>query len=188
MKVSIIGEDHLPEEDLAKHMYRSLKPSLKWNRQLNEESLNRGIVKKEKVYHPMWTVKLLVIADRKPFPPKKKPNMAFVDALSGYRGLFTSVPPITAREVSQANVQRADITKQELLDKYVIDVQDKQINRSYILKKPRYEIKEAELVYLPLWRVEVDTDFLSKTFVINGNTGEPEDLLYKLRETGEWKL
>lgn len=188
MKVSIIGEELLLEEDLPKHMYKGLKPSLKWNRQLNEDSLSRGIIRKEKVYHPMWMVKLLVIAERKPFPPKKKPNMAFVDAVSGYRGLFTSVPPITPKEVPQLYVQRADITKQELLDKYVIDVQDKQINRSYVLKKPRHEIKEIELVYLPLWRVEVDTNFLSKTFILNGNTGEPEDLLYKLWETGEWKL
>ncbi|MGI8314296.1 hypothetical protein [Halobacillus mangrovi] len=188
MNVSILGEESIMEKDLPGHMYKNLKPSLKWNRQLNEEILRQGIIKKEKMYHPMWVVKMLVIADRKPFPPKIKPNMAFIDAVSGYRGLFPSIPPITSKEVSESKLKRADITKQDLLKRYVIDVQDKQINRNYILKKPRYEIKETELVYLPLWEVAVDTNFLTTTFIINGNTGESEDLLFKLWQSNEWRL
>ncbi|ARI77885.1 hypothetical protein [Halobacillus mangrovi] len=188
MNVSILGEESIMEKDLPEHMYKNLKPSLKWNRQLNEETLKQGITKKEKIYHPMWIVKMLIIADRKPFPPKIKPNMAFIDAVSGYRGLFPNVPPITPTEVSDSKVRRAEITKQELLSKYIVDVQDKQINRNYILKKPRYEIKAIDLVYLPLWKVDVDTNFLTKTFIINGNTGESEELLLKLWNSTEWRL
>lgn len=188
MDVSLLGEDTVSEKELPTHIYKSLQPPLKWNRQLNEAAVEKGIVKKEKIYHPMWIVKMLVIADRKPFPPRIKPNMAFIDAVSGYRGLFPNVPPITGAEVPTTELEKAVITKQELLEKYVTNVQEKQINRSYVLKKPRYELKETEMVYLPLWKVEVDTDFLTKTFIINGNTGESEDLLMKLWKSNEWKL
>lgn len=188
MNVNLLGEDTVAERDLPAHIYKSLHPPLKWNKQLNEAAVEKGIAKKEKIYHPMWVVKMLIIADRKPFPPRIKPNMAFIDAVSGYRGLFPNVPPITEAEVPSTKIQKAVITKQELLDKYVKHVQEKQINRSYILKKPKYEIKDTEMVYLPLWRVEIDTAFLTKTFIINGNTGESEDLLMKLWKSNDWKL
>ncbi|WP_181348009.1 hypothetical protein [Thalassobacillus sp. CUG 92003] len=188
MNVRVLGEEHVAEKDLPGHMYKSLKPSLKWKPQVNQELLGQGMIKRQKVYHPMWIVKLLVIAERKPFPPRTRPNMVFVDAISGYRGLFPSVPPILSQDVSQANVKQAAITKQELLNKYVIDVQEKQINRSYVLKKPRYEVKSAELVYLPLWEAHVETDALTQTFVINANTGESENLLKSLWSSREWQL
>ncbi|GGD03110.1 hypothetical protein GCM10007216_37280 [Thalassobacillus devorans] len=188
MNVNVLGEDTLESHELPGYMYKNLKPSLKLNRQLNKELIEKGIVKKEKVYHPMWIVKMLEIADRKPFPPRKRPNMLFVDAVSGYRGLFPNVPPITQKEETSTRVKKASITKQELLGKYIVDVQEKQINRKYVLKKPGYEIKEIEMVYLPLWLVEVETAFFSKTFVLNGNTGESEDLLMKLWKSNEWKL
>ncbi|MBN8235594.1 hypothetical protein JF544_10070 [Halobacillus kuroshimensis] len=155
---------------------------------MNEEAIEQGITKLEKMYHPMWIVKMLVIADRKPFPSKVKPNMAFIDGRSGYRGLFPNVPPITQKEVLDSKVRSADITKQDVLNKYVTDIQEKQINRNYVLKKPRYDIKEIEVVYLPLWKVEVDSPYLTKTFVINGNTGESEDLLFELWSKNEWRL
>ncbi|MCA0984265.1 hypothetical protein LCL89_09430 [Halobacillus yeomjeoni] len=188
MNVNILGEETVTEQELPEYMYKNLKPSLKMNRNVTKETLENGIVKKEKLYHPMWIVKMLIIADRKPFPPKVKPNMAFIDAVSGYRGLFPNVPPINEKEVSESKVKKARITKQDLLSKYVVNIQEKQINRNYILKKPRYEIKETSIVYLPLWEVEVDTKYLTKTFVINGNTGESENLLYDLWQSGEWML
>lgn len=188
MKLNILGEDSIQEHELPKYMYKGLKPSLKLNKKLDENVIKKGIVKSEKVYQPMWIVKMLIIADRKPFPPKIKPNMVFVDAISGYRGLFPNVPPVTQQKVASSKVKDATITKQELLEKYLINIQEKQINRNYVLKKPRYEVKEAEVVYLPLWLIEVDTDFFTKTFLINGNTGESEDLLKKLWKSNEWKL
>lgn len=188
MNVSLLGEGSMLEDELPKYIYKSLNPPLKWNRRLNEEVIEQGIVKKDKIYHPMWIVKMLIIADRKPFPPRIKPNMVFVDAISGYRGLFPNVPSVFQKEVSSSKLTKAMITKEELLEKYVKNIQEKQINRNYVLKKPKYDIKQTEMVYLPLWRVEVETDFLTKTFVINGNTGEAEDLLMKLWETNEWKL
>lgn len=186
MNVKVLGEESIVEKDVPSHIYRNLKPSLKWNRQLNVNVIEEGMRKIEKIYHPMWIVKMLVIADRKPFPPKTKPNMAFVDAVSGYRGLFPSVPPIHSKEISNPMVKTAYIDNQEMLSQYVTDVQEKQINRSYVLKKPRYEIKETELVYLPLWEIDVDTDFLTKTFLMNGNTGQSEDLIRDLSISNEW--
>ncbi|CDQ19372.1 hypothetical protein [Halobacillus karajensis] len=188
MNVNLLGNGTVQARELSAYIYKTLKAPLRWNRKLDEEIIDKGIVKKEKIYHPMWAVKMLVIADRKPFPPRKKPNMAFVDAVSGYRGLFPNVPFVTQEKVSTSNVKEALITKQELLEKYITDIQKKQINRNYVLKKPRYEIRETEMVYLPLWKVEVETTFFTETFVINGNTGESEDLLMKLWNSNEWKL
>ncbi|MYL35813.1 hypothetical protein GLW08_15095 [Pontibacillus yanchengensis] len=187
MEVSVLGNEQIKEQDLPEHMYKSLKPSLKWNRHLNPEVLKQGIIDIEKIYYPMWTVRMLVIADRKPFSPKVKPNLAFIDGISGYRGLLSSVPPLVSKAVSNSSIKQPTITKEEL-NKYIYDVQDKQINRSYVLKKPRYEIKEINQTHLPLWKVEVSTDYLTKTFLINGNTGEPEELIQKLSTSDEWTL
>ncbi|KGP91811.1 hypothetical protein N780_15665 [Pontibacillus chungwhensis BH030062] len=188
MNVTILGEEKIQETDLPTSIYKSVKPTLRWNRNFSQKTVQEGMIKKERVYHPMWIVKLLVIADRKPFKSKVTPNMVFIDAISGYRGLFPSIPPTAQKQVNSSDVKKAVISKDDLFTRYLPDVQDKQINRNYVLKKPRYEIKEAELVYVPLWEVELHTPFLTKSYYINGNTGESEELMLELTQSNTWKL
>ncbi|WP_143414431.1 hypothetical protein [Halobacillus massiliensis] len=187
--LQLIGTgEGVKKEELSGLIYRSLGVQVKLNKRLTKDYLKDHITEQQMFYHPLWVGKLLVIADRKPFPPRKKPNMVFIDAVSGYRGLFPSVPPLKGAEASAAQTVGAEITKQEAEEKYIIDIQEKQINRSYVLKKPRYELRELFLTYLPLWKIRVDSSYLTKEFVINGNTGESEEFMSKLWKSREWRL
>lgn len=78
----------------------------------------------------MWVAKMLVIAERKPFPPRVTPNMGFVDAVSGYRGLFTSVPPFQSVN-SDGLVARPILQSEDQLQPYIQDLQS-QINKKNI--------------------------------------------------------
>ncbi|PTL37973.1 hypothetical protein [Alkalicoccus saliphilus] len=188
-KVKLIGNGNLiQEEKLASYIYKSLKLSDKWKREVSPASIEKQMKDPELIFHPMWTVKLLVIADRKPFPSKVMPNMLFIDSVSGYRGLFSKVPELNHTDVYSRQLQEPTISRQEALDKYVPDIQQKQINRSYILKKPRHEIESIELVYLPLWKVNVYADRSKKVYYINANTGESEALVSELWKTKKWIL
>ncbi|MBP2004845.1 hypothetical protein [Halobacillus andaensis] len=158
------------------------------NRSIDADYIKNHITSTKRVYHPMWVAKLLVIADRKPFPPRKKPNMVFVDAVSGYRGLFPTVPPMNDREVENGEVVPAQLTKQQVEETYILDIQQNQINRSYVLKKPSYQLEELFLTYLPLWNVHVDSSYLTKEFIINANTGESEEYMSQLWGSGKWRL
>ncbi len=178
----------IQEEDLPKSIYKMLGVQAKMNRTIDTHYIKQHIKEAKRFYHPLWVAKLLVIADRKPFPPRKKPNMVFVDAVSGYRGLFPSIPPMNETQVERAEAATPQITKQQVEQKYIIDVQQNQINRSYVLKKPRYHLEDVFLTYLPLWEVEVDSDYLSKTFVINANTGDSEEYMSGLWGSGELLL
>ncbi|WP_347861143.1 hypothetical protein U0355_10650 [Salimicrobium sp. PL1-032A] len=187
-KVTLLGEEKIEEKELPGLIYKQLKPTLRMKRGLDERTIRDGITRVEKRYHPMWVIKMLIIAERKPFPPKVTPNMVFVDGRSGYRGLFTTVPPRLEKEVGEHEVLRPFFSKQEMLGKYVKDVQEKQINRKYVLKKPKYDVKEMDLLYLPIWQVEVKNAHVDTTYWVNGNTGESEELLMKLCESQEWML
>ncbi len=188
-KVKLIGSGNLiQKEELASCIYKSLKLSDKWKREVSPASLEKQMKNPELIFHPMWIVKLLVIADRKPFPSKVMPNMLFIDSVSGYRGLFSKVPELNLTDVSSRQLQEPTISRQEALDKYVPDIQQKQINRSYILKKPRHEIESIELVYLPLWKVNVYKDRSKKVYYMNANTGESEALVSELWKTKKWLL
>ncbi|MFC7321656.1 hypothetical protein [Halobacillus campisalis] len=178
----------ITEADLPKTIYKNVGVQQKMNRSIDADYIKKHMTSVKRVYHPMWIAKLLVIADRKPFPPRKKPNMAFVDAVSGYRGLFSSVPPMNEIEVESGEVVPAQLTKQQVEDIYVVDVQQKQINRSYVLKKPRYHLEDLFLTYLPLWKVSVDSGYLTKEFFINANTGDSEEYMSKLWGGAEWRL
>src|SRR5699024_10637574 len=134
----------------------------------------------ELIYHPFWIAKTLVIADRKPFPPKKSPNMIFIDGVSFYRGLFANIPELT--EVSlhgkstivQSNLLKSDVSR------YVKDVQYSQINRTYLLKKPQHKIVDYFITYLPLWTAAINSPYWQKKLYINANTGEIESHLSHL--------
>jgi len=184
--IKVIGDNiTVTEHELYKHVYKAAGFKARLNRSINEHYLRQNTKTCDLMYHPFWLAKTLVIADRPPFPPRTHPNMIFVDAVSGYRGVFSKVPPIHDREIGHGSLVETYITDKREAERYVKNVQEKQINRSYILKKPRHEIKEIFLVYLPLWKVAILSGLVNETFYINGNTGESEKFMSERWQSGK---
>jgi hypothetical protein len=184
-KIRRIGNRLISETLLYKSIYKSLGVKEKMNKSVNIDYIRENMTDKELTYHPFWIVKNLVIAERPPFPSKKMPNVIFIDAVSGYRGLFSKIPPVIEEKVEGNTLAPLRISKEEVVSKYVKNVQEKQINRSYILKKPLHEVKEVSLVYLPIWKVRVKSDEINETFYINGNTGESEKFMSERWKSGK---
>src|SRR5690625_2736810 len=179
MNIHRIGDTALiGEAELYKFVQKALPIKFRMNKSIDETVLKQSD-KAELIYHPFWLAKTLVIAERPPFQPKKLPNMIFVDGVSGYRGVFSKIPDIVEMEVNRTDVQPLVITSEEEARKYVKDVQIKQINRSYLLKKQKHEIVEMSLGYVPIWQVLIRTSELHETFYINANTGESEKYMAK---------
>lgn len=74
---------------------------------------------------------------------------------------------------------------EEELEKYIKNVQRKQINRSYVLKKPLHEVKEISLIYLPIWKVKVKGNNIKEALYINGNSGESEKFMSERWKNGK---
>ncbi|MFA1818786.1 hypothetical protein ACDX78_01065 [Virgibacillus oceani] len=184
-KIQRIGNKTIADEMLYKSIYKSLGVKGRVSKKISPDYIRHHLLKKELIYHPFWIVKNLVIAERPPFPSKKMPNVIFIDAVSGYRGLFSKIPPITEEEVEAHALATLRISMDEDVTKYIRNVQEKQINRSYVLKKPKHEVKEITLVYLPIWKAKVKSDELDETFYINGNTGESEKFMSDRWERGK---
>lgn len=176
MEIKRIGTDTITDEVLFKSIYKSLGTRQKFNRAITPSHIRNHVVKKELLYHPIWMVKNIVVAARTPFPPKKIPRIIFIDAVSGYRGLFSHVPHISEGRGGEGTVISPDIDR-EGVGEYIEDVRAKQINRSYMLKKPDHENRETTLVYLPIWEVTIQSNYIEGTFYINGNTGEDEKFM-----------
>lgn len=172
-----IGEKNINEDKLIKSIYKSLGAKQKLSRRIDASYIRAHITDQELIYHPFWMVKSLIIAARPPFPPKKIPRMIFIDAVSGYRGIFSHVPPITKEEAADGSITTPFLRSEEDIDIYIRHVQEKQINKQYLLKKPEHEVVERTLAHLPLFKIRVESAEISGTFYINANTGEPEDFL-----------
>lgn len=102
----------------------------------------------ELLLHPLWIAWSDVLADRPPFRTAVRPSVIFVDAVSEYRGLLASVPH--TQVVEAATVHPATVSRERAME-LVVDVQRSQINRSYLLRKPRHEVRRLELLHLPVW-------------------------------------
>lgn len=190
-QITILGHPkQISEDQLNRYIFKSLGIMTKVKNKVNQHFLEQHVKRKELLYHPMWLAKILVIADRKPFPPKKIPKMCFIDAISGYRGLLTTVPSTSKKDepFRTSFVISPEIKEPDEVKRYIKDVQEKQINRSYILKKPEHQLIEYDLVYLPLWKVQMKSSTLTKDFYINANTGESEEYLAKQWKSKRWLL
>jgi len=102
--------------------------------------------------------------------------MIFVDAVSGYRCIFSHVPAIREEE-ADADQIIAPYIMEEDVHKYAKDVRKKQIDKQYLLKKPDDEVLETSLVYLPIFKVVIESNEVDGTFYINAITGEHEKYL-----------
>src|SRR5699024_7607103 len=112
--ISRIGDKNISDARLYKSIYKSLGIRQKLNRTINPDYVRDHTTRKETLYHPFWMAKNLIVADRSPFPPKKIPRIIFVDAVSGYRGLFSHVPPINAESVADNVLTAPQITEENV--------------------------------------------------------------------------
>ncbi|MCD2137896.1 hypothetical protein [Salinicoccus halitifaciens] len=174
MMIKRIGSKNISEKALYRAIYKSLGLKARMNKTITPGHLQSHTVSKTLIHHPFWMVKSMVLADRPPFPPRKIPRMIFVDAVSGYRGIFSHVPPVT--EEAPGEKIEPHITEEDL-QKYVDDVRKRQIDKQYMLKKPRHETVETTLAHLPVYEVKVESAEVDETFYINANTGEDEQFL-----------
>lgn len=185
MKIKQIGNEILGMDELHQAIYKSLGLKTRFNRNIDARHIKENIRDVELKYHPFWMVKTLLVAARPPFPPRKLPRMLFIDAVSGYRGMFSHVPPVSESNIETEKLVQPVIKDETETNRYIKDVHEKQINRSYILKKPEHEVLEKELVYLPIWTGTVQSDFVNITFHINANTGESEKFLADRWQNGK---
>lgn len=163
---------------VPKMIYRNLSLRERLNRKIDIDYISKNIVEKKFYYHPFWVAKLLVIAERKPFSPKVTPQMVFIDAITGYRGILSSVPYVKEDDVDSIDLMKPFISSEERVQKYIIDIQINQINNLYMIKKPIYETKDVALHYIPFYKVQVKSPLINKELLLNVNTGEHEDYLW----------
>lgn len=174
--IKAIGEHNISDEKLYKAVYKAMGFRRRFSNNINRSYIKENLIEKTLIYHPVWLVKSLIIAARPPLKPKKIPRMIFVDAVSGYRGIFSHVPPL--REVNASSNQVVKpFLKDEDVTPYVKDVQEKQINRQYVLKKPTHEVIETSLVHLPIYKMVIRNNDGEETLYINANTGESEQFM-----------
>lgn len=178
-------ENRVNEVELYQSIYKSLGLGHKFNKSITIKHLIDSTAEKKLIYHPFYIAKTVVIAERPPFPPKRTPNLIFVDGVSGYRGVFSKIPPLTEEEVEPDCLVPVQIPDEQSAVNYIRDVQKKQINRSYVLKKPKHEIREITLDYLPLWKVAVKSELIKEIFYINANTGESEKFMSRRWREGK---
>lgn len=121
------------------------------------------------ILHPLWICRAEVVADRPPFAPVVRGAQVFVDGVSEYRGLLASLQPVRPVQVDAERdgdgpasgtawwgerrvvVHPAAVDRERALE-LVRDVQLRQINRSYALRKPRHRVVDLDVHHLPLWR------------------------------------
>ncbi|TVT28265.1 hypothetical protein FO441_07590 [Salinicoccus cyprini] len=175
-----LGEPTVAADALPGLIRKASGMMKKFNMSMDENTIRQRIESSRLIHHPMWIIKNTVVATRRPFKPKRIPNMIFVDAVSGYRGLLSTVPFISEVSVDKNSIVNPVIDEADVA-RYVKDVQTMQIDRSYVLKKPQHEPSEPRLVHLPLWKVVISGDQGREIHYINANTGESEAFM-----SGRW--
>ena len=176
------GEEPLDEEAILAGAHRGL--GMLRRLRVSRGRLRSADASMRLVHHPMWLAKVVSYADRPPFPAKAKPNVVFVDAVSGYRGVLETMPALTKLVPAGHDTPEPVVASEPDARRYVAAVL-RRVDRSYLLKKPRHVIRDLTIAFLPLWHVRVDLDGGIEC-VVNGNTGEPETYMASLWGSREW--
>ena len=153
----------------------------RWRR-LSE--LRQTLIRQELIYHPLWMGKILTFADRPPFPPKRIPNAAFIDAVSGYRGVLERIPEVDRQTYDDGEHVKPVIENEQQARRYVQAVLHT-VNRGYVLKKPQHQLASLELLHLPLWKVTFQAPE-ARVVYINAVTGEPETYMARQWNSTAW--
>ncbi|MFC3419547.1 hypothetical protein ACFOLA_08680 [Salinicoccus hispanicus] len=179
-----LGASTVTADELPGFIRKAAGVMQKFSTVRNEEAIRQSIESRHLIHHPMWIIKNTVVATRRPFKPKRIPNMIFIDAVSGYRGLLSTVPAISEVVVEKNSIIHPVINESDV-GRYMKDVQARQIDRSYVLKKPQHEPSEPRLVHLPLWKVVMTGEKGREVYYINANTGESEAFMSRRWSSGE---
>lgn len=147
-------------------------------------ALHEAVADRSLMYHPVWLGKVLTIAARTPFAPKKTPNLVFIDAVSGYRGVLERIPLVDQSTPDSGGYVQPVIQSTDQASLYVRSVLHT-INRGYVLKKPEHKLVSLELVLLPLWKITVKGENPNTVFM-NAVTGEPESYMARLWGSKSW--
>jgi hypothetical protein len=153
----------------------------RWRR---PSELRQCVTDQELIYHPLWLGKVLTLADRPPFPPKQIPNAAFVDAVSGYRGVLERIPEVSPGANDDGRQVKPVINTEHQAKRYVQAVMHT-VNRGYVLKKPQHQLVSLELLYLPLWKVTAEVPE-RRVVHVNAVTGDPETYMARQWQSPDW--
>lgn len=183
--IGTIGTQKTLEPDaLLKAVRKSLGiKGWRWRRLTD---LRQAVIDQELIYHPLWLGKVLTLADRPPFQPKRIPNAAFVDAVSGYRGVLERIPEVTYGARDDGRQVKPVIDTEKQAKQYVQAVMHT-VNRGYVLKKPQHQLASLELLYMPLWKVTVEAPERQLVYV-NAVTGEPENYMAQQWASESWRV
>ena len=118
-------------------------------------------------YKKLYFCKILALAARTPFPPKKIDYTLFYDPVMNQGGLTESVPAAQAQEVDEQlilpekyTLETFEAQKKDFVEKYIL--------RAYLLKRPELQDRGIEEVYLPYW---VCTFSSKVEILVNAATG-----------------
>lgn len=121
----------------------------------------------ELAYKKLYFCKILALAARTPFPPKKIGYTLFYDPVMDQGGLTESIPATQAEDVDEERIvpekytlETFEVQKADFVEKYIL--------RSYLLKRPELHDQGIEEVYLPYW---VCTYSPNVQILVNAATG-----------------
>ncbi|MGI6182155.1 MAG: hypothetical protein ACOYIE_08780 [Agathobaculum sp.] len=101
-------------------------------------------------YKRLYFIKLLGLAARTPFEPKKIDYTLFYDPVMNQGGLTDCVPACEECEVDENRLIAEKYTLKDY-EKQKDQIIEKNILRSYLLKRPEIRYVDTDEVYLPYW-------------------------------------
>lgn len=118
-------------------------------------------------YKRLYFCKILALAARPPFRPKKVDYTLFYDPVMNQSGLTERVPAASEREADERDIIAEPFTL-ESFEAQKADFVEKYILRAYLLKRPELRYQGVEEVYLPYW---VCTFSPAVRILVNAATG-----------------
>lgn len=104
----------------------------------------------ELCYKRLYFIKLLGLAARPPFKPKEVGYTLFYDPVMNQGGLTDCVPKFEEHEVEERQIIKDQYSFEDY-EKQKDKIIEKNILRSYLLKRPEIRYVGREEVYLPYW-------------------------------------
>ena len=121
----------------------------------------------ELCYKKMYFLKMLALAARTPFPPKKVPYVLFFDSRIGVGGPTPGVPEYKMTEVPDEAVY-PDVYDRKGFEAKYDELINKFILKQYLLKRPELKKEGSDEIYLPYYKCTYN----GREVFINAGTGK----------------
>lgn len=122
-------------------------------------------------YKLFYFLKVLAIASRFPFKPKRSGYVIFFDSILAQGGLTAGIPMWDAAEVAEDvtfppsySLERFSEKQSELIEKFIL--------RRYMLKRPELEFQGTERVWLPYYLCAYAASGMVAEVLLNAETGQ----------------